>query len=224
METFPVAGDRTPLRRDRGLTLIELLVALAILSTITLLLSAAVHGLRRTSDGLLDRRKTLSDPRALLGELVREVESAWDPEFPDRPAFRIASGESGTPERWSWSFFTARPEAESDDPTRFALIEVRFAAVETGRSLELRRSERPAREPPGEFSAPILLLRGARELEVAADAGGTWAAHWPVKDGKGLPRKVRIRIVPGGDPETTHSVEILVPCSLVITPEDPGLP
>lgn len=222
METFPVTGARR--RGVRGLTLIELLVALAILSTITLLLSASVHGLRRTSDGLLARRKTLADPQALLGELTREVESAWNPEFADQPAFRIAGREPGKPERWTWTFFTARPDADSDDPTRFTLTEVRYTAVEAGGSLELRRAQRPARERPDEFSTPILLLRGARELEVEAGDGGAWTALWPEKETTRLPRKVRMRIVPGGEPETIHTAEILIPCALYIEPDDPGLP
>lgn len=222
METVPVAGARA--RRARGLTLVELLVALAILSTLTFLLFTSIHGLRRAADGLLARRKTLTDPEALLADLVRETESAWDPGFPDRPAFRIAPGETGSPERWVWTFFTSRPGAGSDDPTRFVLFEVRYAAAGTEGRLDLLRSERPAREPPGEFSAPLVLLRGARGLEVAAGDGGVWAEVWPPKDTKTLPRQVRLRIAPGGEPETILAAEIPLPCSLEIAPEKPGLP
>jgi hypothetical protein len=202
-----------------GLTLIELLIALALLATVTLLLTAAVHGLRRTADGLLSRQKTLSEPEALLRDLVREVEGAWNPSFPERPAFRIRKGEIGQPELWTWSFFTDRPDPGSEDPSRFLSSEVLYSAVETGTGVDLLRAERAVRDPPGDFSPKRVRLRGVRSLDVVAGSGNVLETPWPPKkDGTGLPHKARIRIVTAGSPEKTLSAEILLPCSLSIAP------
>jgi len=207
------------MNRTRGLTLIELLVALALLSTISLLLAASVQGLRRATEGMLLRQKTLTEPETVLNDLVREVEGAWNPSFPNRPAFLLTQGAPMDPELWMWSFFTARPHLESDDPARFSLMEVTYSARRTDTGVELVRSERPAREPPAPFPPGQTKIHALRSMDVAAGSGEAWTETWPSDDrSSGLPRRVRIRIGTGGTPETTLSAEILIPCTMTISP------
>jgi general secretion pathway protein J len=62
---------------SRGFTLLELLVAVAVLSFITMLLYGAFSGMKRTRDGLARVQDRYREGRIALGRIVRDLQSAY---------------------------------------------------------------------------------------------------------------------------------------------------
>ncbi|MDZ4199427.1 MAG: prepilin-type N-terminal cleavage/methylation domain-containing protein [Kiritimatiellia bacterium] len=210
---------------NQGLTLVELLVSLSVLGAVALLLASALSGMRRATDGLLDRGVRLDDPAAALRDFAREIEGVCDPNLPDLPPFEFRAGKEPENEIWLCRFFSARPDPESDDPARFDLLEIRYAARKEADGVRLLRSERPVRDEfPEEL--PPLQWRAARLRSIRMEIGDgeKWLDHWPVDSGTPLPRRVRIRVETGGETDPELIEEILVPASIRIRKNRKDIP
>ncbi|HEY3494544.1 MAG TPA: type II secretion system protein GspJ [Polyangiaceae bacterium] len=67
----------TKRRAARGFTLLELLVAVAVLAFITMLIYGAFSSMKRTRDGLARVQDRYREGRVALGRIVRDLESAY---------------------------------------------------------------------------------------------------------------------------------------------------
>ncbi|HEV8245823.1 MAG TPA: prepilin-type N-terminal cleavage/methylation domain-containing protein, partial [Polyangiaceae bacterium] len=89
-------------RRSRGFTLIELVIAITILSMLSLLIYGAFSGMRRTKDGLERVGDRYREGRVAMARIARDVQSAYvSLHVPINPSLTVVKtafiATSGTP-------------------------------------------------------------------------------------------------------------------------------
>jgi general secretion pathway protein J len=89
-------------RRSRGFTLVELLVAIAIMAGISALIYGAFAGMRHTREGLERLQDRYREGRLAMARMTRELQSAYiSMHVPINPAFQTQKtafiGSTGTP-------------------------------------------------------------------------------------------------------------------------------
>ena len=89
-------------RRVNGFTLLEVLVAIAVLAVLSMLLYGAFAGMKRTKEGVERINDRHREARMAMARMVRELQSAYlsahEPVPPTRPVQRtVFKGSSGIP-------------------------------------------------------------------------------------------------------------------------------
>lgn len=169
-------------RPDRGFTLLELLVAIAILSLVAVGSYQLLFGTIATREQALSRELALRDlQRAqmlLQRDLVQAVQRPIRDEFGDlQPAFLIPRENSLEFTRLGWR--NPMQQARSD------LVRVRWR-VDNGRLL---REHWPVLDRP-RAATPVVteLLDKVSDFRVLVRSGGTWSPTWPpLGDGQRKP-------------------------------------
>ena len=173
-------------RAQAGLSLIEMLVALGVLSAIGLMLAQALHTSARASHKAADVERTISDRlvlRRVLGEWFEHAQSA-----------RITEdGRSFAGEANRISFTTLAPPFPNQ--RGFHAIDLRIEQAENGAS-RLRAVRRALRE--GGEARGIVLLDHAADLNFSYWDGTDWRAQWPSR--AGAPSQVRLEFGEGAAP------------------------
>lgn len=172
-----------PLRRpERGFTLLELLVAIAILSLVAVGSYQLLFGTIATRDNALARERGLRDlQRAgmlLQRDLVQTVKRPVRDEFGDlQPAFLTPRENSMELTRLGWR----NPQQQ----VRSELVRVRWQVLdgklvrEYWPVLDRARSSQPVQ---------TVLLEGVSDFRVMVRAGGNWVPAWPpLGDGQRKP-------------------------------------
>ncbi len=180
--------------RPRGFTLLEVLLALAIVSAVLL----TAHMVLLSTLSASDRLRAVGEPVAsahslqwLLREDLRGVPAAElaEESFYGAPAQERARGAD------LLTFVTV------SDPRQYrggsGLWQVAYKVrpnAEDGRRLDLFRSQVPWRREPLEEKAYEPVFRGLGSFEVEFFTGVEWTQTWPA--GSGVPTAVRIRLEP----------------------------
>ena len=171
-------------RRD-GFTLLETLVALALLAVVLSALYGAVGRAADTSGRATDTADQVAAARTLLLRLASELEAATTlaERGGDEPFVVTAAPPDGPP--WSALRFATR------DGRRAGADEVRLVSYRT-ESSELRRRE-ALRFPPPDAPEPPgpTVLDAVRVFRVRCFDGGTWRTEWTSPR---LPRAVEVTL------------------------------
>ena len=156
---------------DAGFTLVEMIVALAILGLILGLLGSAANLLRGTGDRVAERAVALADLALVSGLLQERLGDAVAVDV--GPAGRLVSGFDGRPK--AARFLTLSPGFVAGEP----LVAMAIGMAPAG-GLELVRAEIAASEPG--FAALDLPGRAERR-DLAADVTGLRLSYFGRKDG-----------------------------------------
>jgi general secretion pathway protein J len=191
----------------RGFTLLELLIALAIVAA---LLAIAFGGLRVALAAWTqgeDRADAHQHLRGVAAVLARAVGSAYP--------YRAPAGQSpepvllfqGTEQRLQ--LVTQAAPFPAAIPVAFSAVAIGLETGEEGPALIVRQRVMPNRDPFTE--APVLLRdTGINRVEFRyLNATGTWQETWDGETENGLPRAVRITLAtPGGRGETALALTL----------------
>lgn len=208
---------------EAGFTLVEMIVALAILGLVLALLGSAAKLLRGTGDRLAERGAALADLALLDGLLQERLGDAIALDF--GPPGRWVSSFDGRPD--AARFMTLSPGFMPGEP----LVAMAIGAAAAG-GLELQRAE-VAADAPGfaaleapdrvesrRLAADVTALRLSYFGRKDGAAAAAWHATW--QDERLLPRAVRLEL----DHARLDLAPIIVPirqslATLCATPE-PG--
>jgi len=181
--------------RRAGFTLVEVLLALAILSTILVLLLSSFKGAEQTIEILLDRSDAFRQIRIGMDRIGTDIEGAFSSQGNETTAFSCKADKfSGKPA--STLLFTAfdLPDATGVRPSS-GFVKVRYfpKVSEDGKHIELHREQ--ADLPLIENRIPTSESRLASRLlgfRVELFDGRNWNQEWPPQGGSKftLPKKV----------------------------------
>ena len=202
-----------PRRRSGGFTLVEVLLALSVLSVILLLLLSAFTGAGRAREILSSRSKEFRQIRLVMDRVGTELQGAFASPYREESAFACREDQfSGKPA--ATLVFTAfrLPEFDGGRPPS-AIVKIRYfpRLSADGSSLEIHReqSDLPFLEnriTPKES----LVAEGLTGFRVELYDGSAWLKEWPGGRPKSeLPRKVAFVLTgPRGE---TYRREVPIP-------------
>jgi general secretion pathway protein J len=182
------------LRRARGFTLVEVLLALAVLSVILLLLLSAFTGAGRAREILFSRSKEFRQIRLAMDRLGTELQGAFSTPFHEESAFTSREDQfSGKPAA-TLAFTAFRLPEPGRERLPADIVKIRYfpRLSSDGSSLELHREQSDLpflsnRIPPRES----LVAEGLSGFRVELHDGSAWQKEWPGGRGKSeLPKKV----------------------------------
>ncbi|MEW5723385.1 MAG: type II secretion system protein GspJ [Thermodesulfobacteriota bacterium] len=211
------------MRRGRGFTVVDLVVALAILAVVLSAVYAvfAVH--QSALEAAAEAREVHGQALVILDRLVRDLGGAWLPQDPLEP-YRFDGGR----DRLDFITSAAMSLDQSAGPD---LVEVGWRVVsrqEEGREQLwlVRRQDDVPDDQPGSGGREIVLTRDLVSLEIAYGGGGRdWRADWAAHRLSELPPLVRLTLVlsDGEEGEETFSTAISPALALPLVHEIKGL-
>ncbi len=199
-------------RHQRGLTLVELLVAMAILAMISILIYSAIDGMRRSREGVQRISDRYREGRIAMQRMARDLQSAYISEHsPFGEAEQVVKtsfiGDPGSPaDRIDFNSFANRrldrnaresDQAEvsyfgSPDPDRDGVIDL-------ARRVSTRLDEEPTEGGRVEVLATDIDLF---DVEYLDPLSGMWREEWDstsvVGEAGRLPLQVRLVLVLNG--------------------------
>jgi general secretion pathway protein J len=200
-----------PRRDQAGMTLLEVLVALTILSVIVAVLLAGLRvGVRAWESG--ERRAAAQQELRAVIELLTEALATAAPyrgrlgDAPDRVT--LFQGEAD-----EIRFVTSAPPLVLDVPAApFHAVTVRRTSDD-----QLRLVERmvPADEPFGQEGARAVLSRAVTGFKVEyRDGEGAWVDRWDPRNNRGLPAAVRVALTVQPKGQNERTATFVVPIAL----------
>lgn len=202
---------RSPVADSRGLTLLEILLAFAILSVIMVILVTSLRvGARAWEAG--ERRAAAQQEERAVIELLTEALASAAP-YRGRLGDGLDRVVLFEGDREEVRFVTTAPPLLLDAPVApFHAVTLRHAG-----DAELRLTERlvPAEEPFGDTPS-VVLSRSVTELRLEyRDDQGAWQPRWDPRNTHALPTAVRVELTlrePGRG--GAKAVTFLVPIAL----------
>lgn len=200
----------TGTRAHRGMTLIELLVAMSILAFVGILVFGAVDGMRRSRAGVERVANRYREGRLAMARMSRELQSTYlSAHAPIDESLRVVDtafvGDPGTPaSRLDFNSFANRrllTGSRESDQIEIAYFGLVNSETET---TDLVRRVAPPDEEPGEGGKIEVLATDVDlfELEYLDPLTGRWREEWDstsVVGEKGrLPLQVKITLVLNG--------------------------
>ncbi|MCB9665917.1 MAG: prepilin-type N-terminal cleavage/methylation domain-containing protein [Alphaproteobacteria bacterium] len=223
-------------RRRRGMTIIEVMLALAILIIITMVGWASVDGAIEMNDALARTDETTRTARVALARLRRELQLAYL--TPNRAAvatyFTFFVGHNDDPDRvWFTSLSHKRlylDSREADQAEYTVWVERSPSELEPGDVLYHRESRRIDEEPSeGGRVWPLAYHVQSFELRYLNGRLNEWVDEWDTRAGETpyqLPRAVQIGLVllaPDPD-DPDRSVEVPFVTTTLLQYADPVTP
>ncbi len=199
------------LRGERGLTLVELLIAMSILAFISVLVFASVDGMRRGRAGVERITNRYREGRLAMNRISRELQSSYlSAHAPIDDSLRVVQtifkGESGSPaSRLDFNSFSNRRLQESRRESD--QVEISYFGSEdpdkNGVTDLARRVARPDEEPTEGGRVEVLATDiDLFELSYLDPLTGRWLEEWDsssVLGKKGLlPLQVKVVLVLNG--------------------------
>lgn len=196
------------MRRARGFTLLELLVAISILALVSVLIYSAFAAMRRTRDGLERVQDRYREGRIAMQRLTRELSSAYlSLHIPADPSLVVLAtafiGKRGNPaDRVDFNAFAhTRRDRDVHESDQVELSYYGLASVDGSTTDLVRRvSTRPDLEPSKGGKVEVLATDiDLFDLEYLDPQTGLWTETWDststVAQPARLPLQVRITLV-----------------------------
>ena len=204
---------RPPVRRG-GFTLLEILLALSVLSVILLLLLSAFTGAARVRETLSSRAREFRQIRLVLDRVGNDLMGALAASAREESALSLREDQlSGMPA--ATLTFTAFqiPDGDRGHPPA-EIVKIRFSPRigASGVTLDLHREQSDL--PFVENKIPLresTVAEGLRGFRVEVFDGTTWVKEWPPGGGSktALPRKAAVTLVGAGG--ETYRREVPIP-------------
>jgi general secretion pathway protein J len=189
-----------PAVRSGGFTLLEILLALSVLSVLLLLLLSAFTGAVKVRETLFSRAREFRQIRLVLDRVGTDLMGAFATSAREESALSLREDElSGMPA--ATLIFTAfqLPDGDSSRPPA-EIVKIRyFPRIGTdGATLELHREQSDL--PFLENKIPIRESTIAEELRgfrIELYNGSTWVKEWPAGGGSktSMPKKVAVTLI-----------------------------
>ncbi len=201
-------------RRRPGFTLVEILLALSILSVILLLLLSAFTGASKAREALTARTRDFRQIRIAIDRLGTDLQGAFSSTIRESSALTLKEDTlAGNPA--ATLVFTAfqLPETGTGRPPASVVKIKYFPKVGAdGASMELHREQ--ADLPFIENKIPLreaLLAEGLKGFRVEVYDGSEWHKEWPASGGTKtiLPKKAAVTLI--GASGETYRREIPLP-------------
>jgi len=198
----------------RGFTLVEVLLALAVLSVVMLLLLSAFTGAGRAREVLSARSREFRQVRLVMDRLGTELQGAFASAHRESSALTCREDQfSGKPA--ATLVFTAfrLPETDSGKPPAYVAKVRYFPRLSAdGASLELHREQSDLPFLENRISPrESLVAEGLRGFRVELHDGSGWRREWP-PEGRpktAMPKRVAFELTgPRGD---TYRREVFIP-------------
>jgi len=190
---------RPPVRRA-GFTLLEILLALSVLSVILLLLLSAFTGAARVRESLSSRAREFRQIRLVLDRMGTDLMCAFAVSVREESALSLREDQlSGMPAATLTFTSFQLPDGDSGHPPA-EIVKIRYfpRIGADGATLELHREQADlpfvVNQIPLRESQVAEKLRGFR---VEAYDGATWVKQWPAGGGTKttLPKKVAVTLI-----------------------------
>jgi general secretion pathway protein J len=199
-------------RRARGFTLLELLVAVVILSFVTMLLYGAFSGMKRTRDGLKRVQDRYREGRVAMNRIVRDLESAYiSQHLPLNQALVVHKtaliGHQGTPgDRIDFNSFSnvlRDRNSHTSDQVELSYFTSESLEISGSNDLVRRTSEYPDDKPEQGGRIDVVATDvDLFDLEYLDPTTSQWVDTWDTTQATGqlnrMPLQVRIRLVLNG--------------------------
>jgi general secretion pathway protein J len=199
-------------RSARGFTLLELLVAVVILSFVTMLLYGAFSGMKRTRDGLKRVQDRYREGRVAMNRIVRDLESAYiSQHLPLNPTLVVHKtafiGHQGTPgDRIDFNSFSnvlRDRNSHTSDQVELSYFTSESLDVSGSSDLVRRTSEYPDDKPEAGGRIDVVATDvDLFDLEYLDPTTSQWVDTWDTTQATGqlnrVPLQVRIRLVLNG--------------------------
>jgi prepilin-type N-terminal cleavage/methylation domain-containing protein len=192
---------RPPVRRG-GFTLLEILLALSVLSILLLLLLSAFTGAARVRETLSSRSREFRQIRLVLDRIGTDLMAAFAASAREESALTLREDQlSGMPA--ATLTFTAfqLPDGDSGRPPA-EIVKIRYfpRIGSDGLTLELHREQSDL--PFIENKIPLRessVAEGLRGFRIELYSGTTWVKEWPPGGGSKttLPKKAAVTLVDG---------------------------
>ena len=202
------SGQRFPVR---GMTLIELLVAMAILAFISILVFASIDGMRRSREGVDRISSRYREGRLAMARMTRELQSAYiSVHAPIDESLHVVKssfvGEAGSPaSRIDFNSFSHRRlKADARESDQVEISYFGSEDPDQGGVIDLaRRVARPDAEPRKGGKVEVLATDiDLFDLKYLDPLTGQWREEWDstsVVGEKGrMPAQVKITLVLNG--------------------------
>lgn len=235
-EQAPIVRRMRRRRRARGLTLVELLVAMAVLALLSVLIYQAIDGMRRSRQGVQRVTDRYREGRIAMNRVVRELQSAYLSEhLALSPSLQVVKtafvADSGTPaDRLDFNSLAYRrvdrDSKESDqmeisyfgsrDPNRRDVVDL-------ARRVSPRLDDKPTQGGRVEILATDIDLFDLKYLDALT---GQWRDEWDstntVREGGRLPLQVQVTLVlnegmRGGSGRSRSTVRLVTKVPLPIS-------
>jgi general secretion pathway protein J len=202
--------------RRRGFTLVELLLALAIVSVILLLLLSAFTGAARTREALTERSRVFRQVRVAFDRIGTDLQGAFSSSIRESSALTLREDTlAGNPA--ATLVFTAftLPEVGTGRPPA-SVVKIKYLPEDRGGRRVHRAAPGAGRPPVPREPDPLreaTLAEGLKGFRVELYDGNEWHKAWPApgKAKTALPQKAAVIMTgPYGE---TYRREIPMPLS-----------
>lgn len=209
-------AHRLPLRD--GMTLIELLLAIAIASLVITLVFSVYRTVSTTMQGQDDRRRGADAASDAVQRIAHDLACTFAPKSDAACEFTLEKGAS-TPAASQLSFCTAvMPEGETD-LRWFELHRVAYrVGADSENAMALFRENQPL-AGPGAFAPPVTntLAGNVESFRISVYDGSEWKDEWSSAEGT-CPRAARIELIAKyGSGTKTFQTEVLIPVGNSVT-------
>ncbi len=204
-------AERGRTRATRGMTLIELMIAMAILAFISILVFASIDGMRRSREGVDRISSRYREGRLAMARIARELQAAYlSVHAPIDESIRVVNtsfvGEPGSPAaRLDFNSFSHRRlRANSRESDQLEISYFGSEDPDEGDVIDLaRRSALPDAEPRRGGKVEVLATDiDLFDLKYLDPLTGQWREEWDstaVVGEKGrLPTQVKVTLVLNG--------------------------
>lgn len=189
---------------DKGFTLIEMLIAVAVSALLLTTTYGIVTSVSRTRDRLLAEGEGFHLARVISERLARELRGAYFSAGSSGSRFIGALDEGGS------SYLELATTAATPISGGTGIVAVRYRLAEDDQGTKvLLRDEHPLHSPPPGERPEHRLAAGIEDLRLRFQRGGDWQQEWLSSEEGGLPDLVEVTL-------TVKVADLLLPFLTVI--------